>query len=59
MAEQLINAQPPKETWPLFFDGKMMGLHKLSGHGRSIDDLMKVAQAAYVAPGREEWRRES
>ena len=54
MAEQLINAQPPKETWPLFFDGKMMGLDKLSGHGRSIDDLMKAAQAAYVAPGREE-----
>ena len=29
MAEQLINAQPPKETWPLFFDGNMMGLDKL------------------------------
>lgn len=24
LAEQLINVQPPRETWPLFHDGKMM-----------------------------------
>jgi hypothetical protein len=51
MQVEVINAQPPKATWPLFHDGKMMGLDKLSGHGRSIESLMERAQQAYLAPG--------
>ena len=51
LAEMIINAAPPRATWPLFHEGKLMGLDKLSGHGRSVEDLMEAAQQAYTAPG--------
>eukprot|EP01044_Picomonas_judraskeda_P000290 COSAG03_NODE_11_length_23018_cov_29.686461_23_plen_128_part_00 len=46
LAEMIINAAPPRATWPLFHEGKLMGLDKLSGHGRNSDAGRRVVRGA-------------
>ena len=38
----------------LLHEGKLVGLDKLSGHGKSIEDLVNLIKQAYEGPGREE-----
>eukprot|EP01043_Picozoa_sp_COSAG02_P019822 COSAG02_NODE_965_length_15584_cov_21.604312_14_plen_89_part_00 len=38
-------------VWPLLHEGKLVGLDKLSGHGKSIEDLVALVHQAFEAPG--------